>query len=130
MSLRTRPTSWAEEEYRRLNDVQAGKERQMAKKHGDFSIGSDVWPGTSKLLEEMGELQQVLGKLLGTGGEVKHWDGSNLRERLVEEIADVKAALAFFQEACLGPSEDEEINRRTEAKRMRFWEWHAARTKP
>jgi hypothetical protein len=29
------------------------------KSGGDFSIGNAVWPGTSKLLEEMGELQQV-----------------------------------------------------------------------
>jgi hypothetical protein len=33
-----------------------------------FAIGSDAWPGTSKLLEEQGELVQVLGKLMATGG--------------------------------------------------------------
>jgi len=36
---------------------------------GDFSIGSAVWPGVSKVIEEMGELQQVLGKLIAVAGD-------------------------------------------------------------
>lgn len=44
--------------------------------NGDFSLGSKVWPGTSKLLEEMGELQQVLGKLIAVAGSTEHWDGA------------------------------------------------------
>src|ERR1700722_7934464 len=60
-----------------------------------FAIGSKVWPGLSKLIEECGEVVQVCGKLLGTGGASAHWDGSDLRERLTEEIADVLAAARF-----------------------------------
>lgn len=39
-----------------------------------FAIGSPVWPGLSKLAEEAGETLQVVGKLMGTGGESAHWD--------------------------------------------------------
>lgn len=48
---------------------------------GNFTIGSGVWPGASKLLEEMGEpqqalgkLQQTLGKLIQTSGTAEHWE--------------------------------------------------------
>lgn len=34
---------------------------------GPFSIGSTTWPGVSRVLEELGELGQVLGKLIGSG---------------------------------------------------------------
>jgi hypothetical protein len=62
---------------------------------GDFSIGSKVWPGASKVIEEIGELMQVLGKLIAVAGDTKHWDG-DLRPRLVEEMGDLTAALMFF----------------------------------
>lgn len=63
-----------------------------------YSIGSDAWPGLSKLIEECGETIQVAGKLMGTGGAVEHWDGSNLGDRLIEEIGDLQAAIEFFVE--------------------------------
>lgn len=92
---------------------------------GDFSIGSKVWPGTSKVIEEMGELQQLLGKLLGTAGETKHWDGSDLKERLKEEIADVMAALEFFQENNFTANDLLDIAYRTEEKGLLFSKWHS-----
>jgi NTP pyrophosphatase (non-canonical NTP hydrolase) len=91
---------------------------------GDFSIGSQVWPGTSKLLEEMGELQQVLGKLIATAGETKHWEGKDLKERLIEELADVKAAIIFFSLTNLTPAECEAIVKRADAKSDLFLAWH------
>ena len=91
---------------------------------GDFSIGSKVWPGASKVLEEMGELQQVLGKLQGTAGEVKHWDGTNLQGRLVEEIADVRAALAFFQMKNFTERDMMDADRRCQEKLETFVRWH------
>lgn len=66
---------------------------------GDFSIGGTVWPGLSKLVEECGEVGQVAGKLIATRGATDHWDGSNLGERLEEEMADVMAAIRFVREA-------------------------------
>lgn len=62
---------------------------------GPYSIGSTHWPGLSKLVEELGEALQVVGKLLGTGGASAHWDGSDLRARLVEELGDQMAAALF-----------------------------------
>ena len=100
------------------------------KGNGDFSIGSPVWPGTSKLIEEMGELHQVLGKLLGTAGEPHHWDGSNLRERLVEELADLQAAIVFFRQNNMTSDEQSAIAQRAWEKVNLFEEWHAKKTKP
>jgi NTP pyrophosphatase (non-canonical NTP hydrolase) len=95
---------------------------------GDFSIGSNVWPGTSKVIEEMGELGQVLGKLIAVAGDTKHWDG-DLRKRLVEEIGDVVAALLFFQHN-LTAAEGQQIAERAEKKLALFREWHANPTGP
>ncbi len=63
-----------------------------------FAIGSEQWPGLAKLSEECGEVVQVVGKLVQTGGAVEHWDGTNLRVRLIEEMADVFAAIAYVME--------------------------------
>lgn len=42
-----------------------------------YGIGSDVWPGLGKAQEEMGELLEVLGKIIGAGGTLKHkWECS------------------------------------------------------
>lgn len=60
--------------------------------------GSDeTWRGIFKLIEELGEVQQLLGKACACPvGE--HWDGKgDLRERLPKELADLKAAIAFFE---------------------------------
>lgn len=58
---------------------------------GPFAIGGNVWPGVSKLIEEAGEVIQVCGKLIQTSGAHQHRDGSNLKERLEDEIADLMA---------------------------------------
>lgn len=67
----------------------------MSAPAGPFSIGSDHWPGVAKLLEEMGEAAQVLGKLIAAGGDPNHWDGTNLVDRMVEELGDLSAAIEF-----------------------------------
>lgn len=90
---------------------------------GDFSIGGKVWPGTSKLIEEMGELQQVLGKLIGSHGETAHFDGTDLKERLIEEIADVLAAITFFQVTNFPFDVDKVIEQRKREKIARFMKW-------
>lgn len=90
---------------------------------GSFSIGSKVWPGTSKLIEEMGELNQVLGKLIATHGDHEHWDGLNVLDRLHEEIADVQAALMFFSEA--NDLDRWRIDDRVTVKFRRFVDWHS-----
>lgn len=88
-----------------------------------FAIGDSEWPGLSKLSEESGEIVQVIGKLMGTGGNVQHWDGSNLKVELEKEIADVLAAIEFVSQRC-----DLDINAITNRmllKLKRFEQWHA-----
>ena len=88
-----------------------------------FAIGDKDWPGVSKVLEEMGELQQVLGKLMGVRGQTHHWSG-DLRKMLVEEMADLFAALNFFQKHCLTEDEAEAAADRMLFKLQRFEAWH------
>lgn len=99
------------------------------KGNGDFSIGSGVWPGTSKVIEEMGELQQVLGKLIAVAGDTKHWDG-DLRTRLIEEIGDLSAAIVFFNIENLTLDEVRQVQERAEKKLALFRQWHAEQSKP
>lgn len=89
---------------------------------GPFSIGSNVWPGISKMIEESAEVLQVTGKLMGTGGAVDHWDGSNLRERLQEEIADAQAAQQFVIET--NGLDHSAITNRFREKLELFRRWH------
>jgi NTP pyrophosphatase (non-canonical NTP hydrolase) len=94
------------------------------KLHAIFSIGSTRWAGISKLVEEAGEVIQVCGKLMGTNGEVEHWDGSNLRQRLEEEIGDVLAAVDFVLEQNPGLNATG-IAKRRASKLELFRQWQA-----
>lgn len=89
---------------------------------GDFSIGSTKWPGISKLIEECGEVGQVCGKLIGTEGRAAHWDGTNLRERLEDEMGDVLAAIAFVTSK--NALNHKRIAERQMEKLALFRKWH------
>ena len=92
---------------------------------GPYSIGSDTWPGLSKLIEEAGEVLQLGGKLLGTGGNSEHWDGSDLRERMLSELADLDAAMIFFLASNYGEDDsDLEFKERRRQKLLLFERWH------
>lgn len=84
-----------------------------------FAIGSPQWPGLSKLAEESGEVVQVIGKLMGNGGERDHWDGTNLRARLFDEVADLLAACDFVVEM-----NGFNLEQRRQAKLELFRKWH------
>ena len=87
-----------------------------------FAIGSGTWPGISKLVEELGEVAQIAGKLIATGGEPAHWDGTDLRTRLEDELADLEAAIAFvIQRNGLDAGR---IAERREVKLRLFNAWH------
>lgn len=87
----------------------------------DLAIGSEVWPGVAKLIEECGELQQVLGKIIAyPNGD--HPDGTDIKARLIEEIADAMAAATFvITENGLS---EQAVMQRTAAKLVRFRTWH------
>lgn len=87
-----------------------------------YSIGSATVPGLSKLVEELGELLQVLGKLMGAGG-LEHWQG-NLHDSLVAELGDAHAALEFFEKYSIPPSALRDIGRRQTEKFLQFEAWH------
>lgn len=88
-----------------------------------FSIGSTVCPGLSKLIEECGEVLQVAGKLIATGGTNEHWDGSHLHRRMHDELADLIAAITFY--AMNNGVNQKSLTQRAENKIEQFREWHA-----
>ena len=81
-----------------------------------------VFDGLGKLVEEMGELAQVAGKQMACWPERDHWDGSNLKYRLEEEIADVRAAISFVSKHF--DLDYSRIADRYDAKRDLFEYWH------
>ncbi len=98
---------------------------QPIPRSGDFSIGGNVWPGLSKLIEECGEVGQVCGKIIGNHGRLDHWDGTNLADRLQDEMGDVLAAIEFVMQA--NPILVRYIvEDRKAAKLKMFMEWHNA----
>ena len=74
------------------------------------------------MVEEAAEVQQVIGKLIATRGEEGYWDGSNLRERLEDEIGDLLAALEFVQRHC--NLDTNRIDLQQEKKLEGFEVWH------
>lgn len=79
--------------------------------------------GLSKLIEEIGELGQVCGKVLAYGlGE--HPDGKGeLKERLEEELADVEASIYFVTEVL---ELDSQFTAQRAARKLGlFRAWHA-----
>lgn len=91
-----------------------------------FAFGDEKWPGLAKLVEECGEVLEVCGKLMNTRGHVKHWDGSDLGERLHVELADLVAAVSTFVE--LNGLDSERIIDRAQEKVKTFVEWHSKPT--
>lgn len=95
-----------------------------------FAFGDKEWPGLAKLNEESGELVQVIGKLMMTHGQAKHWDGSDLRARLVEEMGDVSAACAFIYAHVLTAEERATVCDRVRKKLALFVKWHREQAAP
>lgn len=88
-----------------------------------FNYGSRKWAGLAKIVEETGELNQVIGKLMANNGEDIHFSGDNLREKLEEELSDALAAILF---AIMHNSDldIEQVGKRTGKKIARFMDWH------
>lgn len=90
-----------------------------------FFIGAPKWPGISKLIEEAGEVLQICGKLIGSEGEIKHWNVPDLKSALEDEIGDVLAACHFVIETC--GLDFNKIMRRKNQKHGIFHAWHEER---
>jgi len=87
-----------------------------------YCIGSSEWNGLSKLIEELGELQQVCGKLIGSEGKTDHWSG-DLNEKFIEEIGDVYAALNYFVANNFNFSQSIAIVEQSTKKYKTFCKW-------
>lgn len=87
-----------------------------------FAIGDERWPGISKLVEEMGEVGQILGKLMGTGGEREHWNVADLKSALEDELGDLSAAIDFVVAYC--SLDRDAIHKRMMNKIRLFEHWH------
>jgi hypothetical protein len=88
---------------------------------GPYSIGSTTWPGLSKLIEECGEIIQVAGKIIGSGGDPNHWDGTDLEVRFVEELGDLLAAIRYVR--AHNVLDRLAIDARVDTKFLRFQTW-------
>ena len=90
-----------------------------------FAFGDKEWPGLAKLNEESGELVQVIGKLMMTHGNRKYWENVDLRQCLIEEMADQAAAIGFVVDHVLTENEILAFEERRAQKRARFEQWHS-----
>lgn len=88
---------------------------------GPFVMGSLVWPGLSKLVEECGEVVQVCGKIMQKP-DCNHWSG-DLSVMLHEEIGDNYAALDFMVDK--NGLDRDAIEARRAMKRGLYEQWHA-----
>src|SRR5688572_24432748 len=96
-----------------------------------YAIASPTWPGLAKLLEECGEVIQVLAKLMVApdldhtwthpSGATTGW--GDLSDPLHEELGDLYAALTFFVQHNPQIDEDRYTERATE-KYNTFTRWH------
>lgn len=92
--------------------------------NGAFAFGDETFPGLAKLAEECGEVVQVIGKLMMVHGRREHWSG-DLRAMLIDEMADVLAAIGFVADNCLSEDETEAMTNRCVTKLEKFQAWHA-----
>ncbi len=93
-----------------------------------YSFNGPQLPGIAKVVEEAGEVVQVFGKLMMTGGEQINFDGTDLLTELLKETADLAAALDFFQEYAIANMDQETQAawlQRRRAKLQKFIEYRA-----
>ena len=88
-----------------------------------YKLGSTVWPGLAKVIEEMNELGTVIGKIQGVGGEETDWVGNKLRAHLMEEVADVMATLHFL--VVKNNLDAGAIETRKQGKLVKYERWRA-----
>lgn len=92
---------------------------------GPFQLGSDVWPGLGKLAEEAGEVVQVIGKIIATGGRDEYWEDRDLRRDLENELGDLRATILWVMRN--NKLNNERIVARTAHKVGLFTQWAIAK---
>jgi hypothetical protein len=88
----------------------------------------ELWRGIYKLQEEMGDLQQLLGKLGAFPSE--HPSGEDTVTKVWEEVADVQAALVYFRRHNAPPTQETYIVKRMTHKLELFETWNLSGVKP
>jgi NTP pyrophosphatase (non-canonical NTP hydrolase) len=94
---------------------------------GSFGFGTESWPGAAKLLEEMGEVIQVLGKLIVNGGSTDYWGDRDLHQLFIEELGDLQATLIFFREENFSLEDIRDMWARTDDKLTKYATWKGRR---
>jgi hypothetical protein len=88
-----------------------------------FTIGAERWNGGAKLAEECSELIQVLMKLIAFPDNDYPEEGTDLAERLIEEIGDLEAAIDFFKSVNFQVNDYNAVYDRKQRKLKRFKKW-------
>lgn len=117
--------AWIEDaDGRRLFTVSERGEPELARfvvNAMNAACGTEQWRGLFKVVEECGELLQVLGKL-GPFPSGEHPDGKgHLKPRIEDEIADLAAATSYFGET--NGLDLERARGRARRKHEQFREW-------
>jgi hypothetical protein len=73
----------------------ARTEQLMASdQHVPYGIGSDTWPGLSRLAADAAQVVRVACTIIGTGNDT-HQDAAVQRESLQEQLGDLRAAIDY-----------------------------------
>jgi NTP pyrophosphatase (non-canonical NTP hydrolase) len=94
---------------------------------GAFGFGTDSWPGAAKLMEEAGEVVQVISKLIVNGGDTNYWGDRDLHQLMIEELGDLAATLIFFGEQNFNEEDRNRIAERAQLKLERYAVWKGKR---
>jgi hypothetical protein len=82
-----------------------------------YGIGSDTWPGLSRLAADAAQVVRVACTIIGTGNDT-HQDAAVQRESLQHELGDLRAAIDYV----IGKNALDwaEVNRRRDRKRSLY----------
>lgn len=87
-----------------------------------YCIGSPIFPGLAKHIEESSEVAIIIAKIMGCGHMGLHWDGQNLKEELEKELGDQLATLKFLAEQ--NDLDYDKIFERSLVKLKIYRRWH------
>ncbi|HTU06252.1 MAG TPA: hypothetical protein VMG13_11935 [Trebonia sp.] len=86
---------------------------------GPYSIGSDTWPGLSRLAADAAQVVRVACTIMGNRGDTQpEAEADGLRESLQEELGDLRAAIDYV----IGKNalDWDAVNRRRDRKRSLY----------